>query len=61
MLRTIANRTFVPDELWPRIIRIDVGDESALDFRVQPERMARLREAGARALAEWLATTDGPL
>jgi len=58
MLRTIANRTFVPDTLWPRIIRIDTGDESALDFRANPDRLVRLRAAGSAALDSWLAMEE---
>ncbi len=56
MLRAVANQAFVPKELWQRIIRIDVGDESALDFRARPERIDRLRAAGAAALSSWVST-----
>jgi NTE family protein len=54
MLRSVANRTFVPAQLWERIIRIDVGRESALDFRSGADRIGRLRAAGTAALSSWL-------
>lgn len=55
MLRTIANREYVPHDLWPRIVRIDCGRESALDFRARPDRIIRLRKAGIAGLKSWLA------
>lgn len=55
MTAGIANKAWVPEELWARIVRIDVGKERALDFRARPERIERLRAAGRKALAEWLA------
>jgi NTE family protein len=56
MLRALANSTYVPKELWARIVRIDVGDENALDFGRNPARIARLRAAGEKALNEWIST-----
>jgi predicted acylesterase/phospholipase RssA len=54
MLRDLANRAYVPSELWERTIRIDVGAESALDFTGGAERINRLRACGQNALEAWL-------
>ncbi len=60
MIRREACRAHMPEELWCRVIRIDVGAERALDFRATPERIARLRSAGEFALTAWLATAEAP-
>lgn len=54
MLRTISNRTFVPEVLWDRVVRVNVGEDDALRFAIRPERIAALREAGQQALDSWL-------
>lgn len=53
MLRRLANSEFVPEECWKQIIRIDVGDQSALDFGIQPVDIDRLIEAGLCAERKW--------
>lgn len=55
MVRELANRTYVPEALWSRIIRIDVGSQSALDFGLNAVARARLLQAGAAGLEAWLA------
>lgn len=54
MLRTLANRQYVPEALWQRVIRIPVTDR-ATDFAGGPEMAERLIAAGRKAVAEWLA------
>lgn len=50
MCRTISNQAHIPEEFWPRVIRIDIGSEPPLDFRANKLRMERLRQAGIEAL-----------
>lgn len=57
MLRAVANQTFVPESLWSRIVRVDVGAESALDFRSDSARIDRLRAAGLKALRDFAGET----
>lgn len=53
MLRTLANRQYVPEELWRRVIRIPVTDR-ATNFRGGEVMADRLMDAGRKAVAEWL-------
>jgi predicted acylesterase/phospholipase RssA len=54
MLRDLTCRSYVPSALWPRVVRIDVGKERALDFSGGKARALALRKAGLRALETWL-------
>jgi predicted acylesterase/phospholipase RssA len=53
MLRRLANDRFIPDHLWKQIIRIDVGNQSALDFNILPNDINKLLEAGKVAEQKW--------
>ncbi len=55
MLREVANRSYVPEATWSRIVRVDIGTQSALDFRLGDVQRGRLVNAGRVALEEWLA------
>lgn len=55
MLMRIAERQYVPSALWDRVIRVQVPEGGAFDFDLGAERLAALRDAGARALVDWLA------
>jgi predicted acylesterase/phospholipase RssA len=48
-----ANRSHVGAGMWPRVIRV-VSDEKALDFKLTPERVAKLLAAGTLAVKLWL-------
>lgn len=54
MCRTISNRAHIPEQFWSRVIRIDIGSEPALDFRTDNLRMERLKQAGVKALQEFI-------
>lgn len=49
-----ANRSHVPEEAWPRIVRIDVGTVRATNFAIGAATVEGLLLAGAEAMREWL-------
>lgn len=57
LLHEAANTAHMPQDLWDRVIRIDVTGERALDFRVKPAAIQRLRAAGETAIREWVSVS----
>lgn len=55
LMQSSANKMYISEELWGRIIRVDVTGEKSLDFRGGKEKVERLRKAGEKALREWVA------
>lgn len=53
-LRREALARHVPDHLWPRVVRIDTGDISALDFDMDEATMQRLLDCGRAGWEAWL-------
>lgn len=54
LLRRQANKTHIPDEYWPSIIRIDTGNHRATSFRIGASAKRELVAAGQAALEEWI-------
>ncbi len=53
-LRREALARHVPDHLWPRVVRIDTGDISALDFDMDEATMQRLLDCGREGWEAWI-------
>lgn len=49
-----ARKSHVPDEYWPRIVRIHTGRYSAVDFKLSEVEQAALEGAGWLATTQWL-------
>ncbi|MEM7048921.1 MAG: patatin-like phospholipase family protein [Acidobacteriota bacterium] len=55
LMRRLANRAHVPEELWGRVVPIGVSGSKGLDFDVDEQRVKGLEDCGRAALEKWLA------